>query len=99
MCATVCPSQALFFGTKEQIEQLRPRSKPVNEFKFGRETVRTRVMMMVPRQVTAEHIDVTNAMDATTGPRRIALHVLPDAGAVDPMMDAIFVAEKQGVEL
>ena len=25
MCATVCPSQALFFGTREQIEQLRPR--------------------------------------------------------------------------
>ena len=24
MCATVCPSQALFFGTREQIEQLRP---------------------------------------------------------------------------
>ena len=25
MCATVCPSQALFFGTREEIEQLRPR--------------------------------------------------------------------------
>ena len=27
MCATVCPSQALFFGTREEIEQLRPRSR------------------------------------------------------------------------
>jgi Fe-S-cluster-containing dehydrogenase component len=24
MSATVCPSRALFFGTREQIEQLRP---------------------------------------------------------------------------
>ena len=35
MCATVCPSQALFFGTREQIEQLRPLSTPVNRFQFG----------------------------------------------------------------
>ena len=35
MCATVCPSQALFFGTREEIEQLRPRSQPVNSFQFG----------------------------------------------------------------
>jgi len=25
MCATVCPSQALFYGTNEQIEEMRPR--------------------------------------------------------------------------
>jgi len=31
MCATVCPSQALFFGTREQIDQLRPLSMPVKE--------------------------------------------------------------------
>ena len=35
MCATVCPSQALFFGTREQIEQLRPMSMPTNRFQFG----------------------------------------------------------------
>ena len=35
MCATVCPSQALFFGTREEIEQLRPLSTPVNTFQFG----------------------------------------------------------------
>jgi len=32
MCATVCPSQALFFGTAEQMSQLRPLSRPVNRF-------------------------------------------------------------------
>ena len=43
MCATVCPSQALFFGTREQIEQLRPLSTPVNTFQFGHQTITTQV--------------------------------------------------------
>ena len=49
MCATVCPSQALFFGTREQIEQLRPLSTPVNTFQFGNQTITTQVYVMVPR--------------------------------------------------
>lgn len=49
MCASVCPSQALFFGTAEEIEKLRPRSRPINEFRFGRQVVKTKVFMMVPR--------------------------------------------------
>ena len=44
MCATVCPSQALFFGTREQIEQLRPLSTPVNTFQFGQQTITTQVL-------------------------------------------------------
>ena len=43
MCATVCPSQALFFGTREQIEQLRPLSTPTNQFQFGQQTITTKV--------------------------------------------------------
>ena len=50
MCATVCPSQALFFGTREQIEQLRPMSMPINQFQFGHQTITTKVNMMVPRR-------------------------------------------------
>ena len=52
MCATVCPSQALFFGTREQIEQLRPLSTPVNTFQFGQQTITTQVYTMVPRKLT-----------------------------------------------
>ncbi len=65
MCATVCPSQALFFGTREEIEQLRPRSAPVNQFQFGEQTITTRVNVMMPRgrQPRAAQIDVTAAMD------------------------------------
>ena len=48
MCATVCPSQALFFGTLEQIEQIRPMSAPINRFRFGGQTISTKVFMMMP---------------------------------------------------
>jgi Fe-S-cluster-containing dehydrogenase component len=62
MCATVCPSQALFFGTPEEIDSLRPRSCPINEFHFGAQIIRTKVRMMVPREMTVSHIDVADAM-------------------------------------
>ena len=48
MCASVCPSGALFYGTRAEIERQRPRSRAVREFQFGRQTIRTRVNMMVP---------------------------------------------------
>ena len=47
MCATVCPSGALFYGTREEVEDLR-RARPVNEFVFGGERLRTRNHLMVP---------------------------------------------------
>src|SRR5690606_22254839 len=62
MCATVCPSQALFFGTREEIDRLRPRSRPINEFHFGNQTIHTKVRMMVPREAVTNHLDVTDAM-------------------------------------
>src|SRR5688500_2997328 len=42
MCASVCPSQALFFGTREEIEASRPRSAPTNQFQFGGQVVSTK---------------------------------------------------------
>jgi Fe-S-cluster-containing dehydrogenase component len=62
MCATVCPSQALFFGTREEIDRLRPRSRAINEFHFGAQTIRTKVRMMVPRASAVSHIDVADAI-------------------------------------
>jgi Fe-S-cluster-containing dehydrogenase component len=47
MCATVCPSGALTFTTREEIEQTR-RGVPVNEWVFGEEVVRTKVYVMLP---------------------------------------------------
>ena len=62
MCASVCPSQALFFGTREEIEKLRPLSQPINKFQFGNQSISTRINMMVPKAAPVEHLDVTAAL-------------------------------------
>ena len=82
MCATVCPSQALFFGTREQIEQMRPASAPINQFQFGDQTITTRVFVMAPRQLTARtpHLDVAAAMLEQPSPRAVSLKVIADPG-------------------
>jgi len=72
MCATVCPSQALHYGTREEIEELRPRSRPVNQFQFGRQRISTKVQMMVPKESRVENIDVTAAMHEPGTRERVA---------------------------
>jgi Fe-S-cluster-containing dehydrogenase component len=67
-CASVCPSQALAFGTREEMARLRPNAKPVNRFQFGAQTIGTKVNMMLPRETAADVVDVTAAMhDPTSG--------------------------------
>jgi Fe-S-cluster-containing dehydrogenase component len=62
MCASVCPSQALFFGSRDEIEKLRPGSRPINQFQFGDQTITTKVKLMVPKAAPLEHLDVTAAI-------------------------------------
>ena len=83
MCATVCPSQALFFGTREQIEHLRPMSMPVNHFQFGNQTISTKVFMMVPRAASVARplVDITAAMDERPRERGVSLKVISDSPA------------------
>jgi hypothetical protein len=57
MCATVCPSGALTFTTMEEIQRTR-QGIPVNTWKFGGEVVRTKVYVMVPREVERVNIDL-----------------------------------------
>lgn len=70
MCASVCPSQALFFGTLEEVERLRPNSTPSNVFRFGEQVITTKVHMMLPKARTGEHLDVTEAMFDPPRPRQ-----------------------------
>lgn len=45
MCTTVCPSQALYYGTYEEFiaaGRAEQGAKPVNTFNFGEQTVQTR---------------------------------------------------------
>jgi Fe-S-cluster-containing dehydrogenase component len=76
MCATVCPSGALFFGTREQMKALRPRSEPVQRFRFGEQTITTRVQVLVPKGKRIEHVDVTGAMNEVPEGQRIELELL-----------------------
>ena len=62
MCASVCPSQALAFGTREEMARLRPDARPENTFRFGLQTVRTKVNLMVPASTPDAVVDVTAAI-------------------------------------
>jgi Fe-S-cluster-containing dehydrogenase component len=61
MCATVCPSQALYYGTAEDIERMRVE-KPINEFRFGMQTVRTKVRLMSSPETDQLDFDVMSFM-------------------------------------
>ena len=52
MCATVCPSGALFYGTAEEVADLR-RARPAQTFVFATETVVTRNAAMIPNYAHA----------------------------------------------
>ena len=52
MCATVCPSQAITFAPIDEVQRSR-HGTPVNQFRFGREVVRTKVFVMVPEGSSA----------------------------------------------
>ena len=58
MCATVCPSQALAYVRPQDIAARRER--PINEFVFGHQKVRTKVFIMAPAGEDALVIDVAD---------------------------------------
>jgi Fe-S-cluster-containing dehydrogenase component len=76
MCATVCPSEALFFGAREEVELRRRRSRPINEFRFGGQVVTTKVNMMVPLGSPVPNLDVTAALHDKPAGGLISLNVL-----------------------
>ncbi len=71
MCATVCPSQALAFTSRAEIERTR-RGHAVNEWRFGGETVRTQVYVMVPAGVPAVRVDLLRRDGLQAAPRGAA---------------------------
>lgn len=81
MCATVCPSQALFYGTEDEITALRPRSAPVNAFQFGAQIVTTRVQIMMPREKPLAFIPITQLLGG------------PPPPPPDPILDGMFSEE------
>jgi Fe-S-cluster-containing dehydrogenase component len=99
MCASVCPSGALFFGTREEIERARPRSAPVNQWQFGEQTITTKVRMMAPLihpsppaggeglGVRGARLDVTACMDEPSEDKLFSLDLM-DLGLFEPDEEA-----------
>ena len=75
MCVTVCPSGALTFATREEIEAKR-RERPMNAFVFGAQPVRTKVRMMMPGAGPAREVDV-EALTALSGALADLMEALP----------------------
>lgn len=57
MCATVCPSQALSYVTREEFDKTR-RGYAANAWSFGGEDVRTKVFLVVPREAPRVVVDL-----------------------------------------
>jgi Fe-S-cluster-containing dehydrogenase component len=73
MCATVCPSGALVYATRSEVEDLR-RARPLNRFVFGETVVETRNHLMVPAAT-----DVVSVEPRHTAPRSRAEQHLEEA--------------------
>jgi len=76
MCATVCPSGALFYGSREEVEQLRPRSIPVDRFLFGGQPINTRVNILGPRKAPPERVDILSVLNEPPLGQGIELNLL-----------------------
>ena len=62
MCATVCPSGALFYGSRDDVEDRR-RARPQNRFVVGDAVIQTRNHLMVP--ASADQVRIAPVAGAT----------------------------------
>jgi Fe-S-cluster-containing dehydrogenase component len=65
MCATVCPSGALTYATAEEIQRSR-RGIAINSWKFGNEEVKTKVFVIVPREVERVNVELVQISPTPT---------------------------------
>lgn len=68
MCAAVCPSGAIFYGTPDEVRRMRPHSTPIERFQFGDQPIRTRVHVLVPNGVEELLVDFPAAPAARVIP-------------------------------
>jgi Fe-S-cluster-containing dehydrogenase component len=83
MCATVCPSQALWFGPPDEIQRIR-RERPVNDFRFGHQTVTTKVNVMTAPENNMIEFDVAAFMAGGEQTDDLALLSLWEDSYVQP---------------
>ena len=73
MCATVCPSQALYFGPLAEIERIRCE-RPVSEFRFSQQVVKTKVNVMTGPETNVMDFDVLTFMSGADDQMSDAMH-------------------------
>ncbi len=73
MCATVCPSEALYYGTADEIAERR-RGRAVSDFWFGGQQVTTRNALVTPLSV-----DIVQIADAGADAHSTAQECLEEA--------------------
>ncbi len=73
MCATVCPSGALLYATRAEVEDSR-QARPLNRFQFGDEVVHTTISYMVPA-----HQQSLRVSGSAAGTRSVAEQCLAEA--------------------
>ena len=73
MCATVCPSGALLYSTRAEVEDSR-QARPLNVFQFGDEVVHTKISYMVPA-----HQELIRVSEPAAGLRSVAEQCLAEA--------------------
>jgi Fe-S-cluster-containing dehydrogenase component len=67
MCATVCPSQALYFGPRAEIDRMR-RERPIHQFQFGQQILETKVNVMTAGENNLMDFDVIAFMSGLDDP-------------------------------
>ena len=99
MCATVCPSDALYFGTRDEIARKR-QEKPINEFQFGMQTVKTKVYMMTAPEKDTLLVDIVNftSGESEYDPFEHERVGAPDAASSAIWDESLFSSEEQEVE-
>src|SRR5690606_3686886 len=78
MCATVCPSVSLLYGTPDEIETLRKCASPIKRFQVGNQVINTKVNMLAPREHTPPFLDVAAAMKEPPVGHDILLNILTE---------------------
>jgi hypothetical protein len=54
------------FGTRRDIESLRPSSQPINQFQFGSQSITTKVNLMIPKKSAKQNLDVLSGLESGT---------------------------------
>ncbi|GCE19458.1 4Fe-4S dicluster domain-containing protein [Dictyobacter kobayashii] len=94
MCATVCPTQAIFYGTYEEwmaAGRAQQGAKPVNTFYFGRQRVQTRNYVIMPEQ--EDELDLMALVEKA----ELGLHANLPAATANQDADTWVDAETAGI--